>query len=127
MTCWWSSSGCARLSDSTAQVTFRDLSRLRLNPNSNAIIQKMRSDPLTGGDVTKVSLVDGDFYALLNQLGDRSNFEVQVAGLETETQSADFWVKHDGDELRFANYDAPALQVSKVTSGSASARTRARW
>ncbi len=101
------------LSGSTAQVTFRDLSRLRLNPNSNAIIQKMRSDPLTGGDVTKVSLVDGDFYALLNQLGDRSNFEVQVAGLETETQSADFWVKHDGDESRFANYDTPALQVNR--------------
>ncbi|MFO1141580.1 MAG: FecR domain-containing protein [Amaricoccus sp.] len=101
------------LSDSTAQVTFRDLSRLRLNPNSNAIIQKMRSDPLTGGDVTKVSLVNGDFYALLNQLGDRSNFEVSVPGLETETQSADFWVKHDGDESRFTNYDKPALEVSK--------------
>ena len=28
------------LSESTAQVTFRDLSRLRLNPNSNAIIQR---------------------------------------------------------------------------------------
>ncbi len=101
------------LSNSTAQVTFRDLSRLRLNPNSNAIIQTMRSDPLTGGEVTKVSLVDGDFYALLNQLGDRSAFEVEVPGLETQTQSADFWVKHDGDESRFANYDAPALEISR--------------
>lgn len=41
------------LSGSTAQVTFRDLSRLRLNPNSNATIQRMRSDPLTGGEVTR--------------------------------------------------------------------------
>jgi hypothetical protein len=101
------------LSASTAQVTFRDLSRLRLSPNSNATIQRMRSDPLTGGEVTKVSLVNGDFYALLNQLGDRSTFEVEVPGLETETQSADFWVKHDGEESRFANYDAAALEISR--------------
>ena len=101
------------LSSSTAQVTFRDLSRLRLNPNSNAIIQRMRSDPLTGGEVTKVSLVNGDFYALLNQLGDRTAFEVEVPGLDTQTQSADFWVKHDGEESRFANYDAPALEIAR--------------
>jgi len=101
------------LSASTAQLTFRDLSRLRLNPNSNATIQRMRSDPLTGGEVTKVSLVDGDFYALLNQLGGRTGFEVEVAGLETETQSADFWVKHEGDESSFANYDAPALEITR--------------
>ena len=94
------------LSASTAQVTFRDLSRLRLNPNSNAIIQRMRSDPLTGGEVTKVSLVNGDFYALLNQLGDRTAFEVAVPGVETATQSADFWVKHDAEGSRFTNYDA---------------------
>jgi hypothetical protein len=99
------------LSASTAQVTFRDLSRLRLNPNSNAIIQRMRSDPLTGDEVTKVSLVNGDFYALLNQLGGRSGFEVEVPGLDTSTRSADFWVKHEGDESRFANYDAPPLEI----------------
>ena len=101
------------LSASTAQVTFRDLSRLRLNPNSNAIIQRMRSDPLTGGEVTKVSLVNGDFYALLNQLGDRTAFEVAVPGVETATQSADFWVKHDAEGSRFTNYDAPALEITR--------------
>lgn len=101
------------LSASTAQVTFRDLSRLRLNPNSNAIIQRMRSDPLTGAETTKVSLVDGDFYALLNQLGNRAAFEVEVPGVETETRSSDFWVKHEGGESRFANYDAPALEIKR--------------
>jgi hypothetical protein len=101
------------LSESTAQVTFRDLSRLRLNANSNAVIQQMRSDPLTGGEVTKVSLVDGDFYALLNQLGDRSSFEVEVPGIETRTQSADFWIRHDAEASRFANYDAAALEISR--------------
>ena len=39
------------LSASATQITFRDLSRLRLNANSNATIQRMRSDPLTGGEV----------------------------------------------------------------------------
>ena len=101
------------LSASTAQVTFRDLSRLRLNPNSNAIIQRMRSDPLTGAETTSVSLVNGDFYALLNQLGNRAAFEVDVPGVETETQSSDFWVKHEGGESRFANYDAPALEITR--------------
>ena len=78
------------LSDSTTQITFRDLSRLRLNPNSNATIQRMRSDPLTSGEVTKVSLVEGDFYALLNQLSDMTQFEIDVPGIESTTNSADF-------------------------------------
>lgn len=99
------------LSGSTTQVTFRDLSRLRLNPNSNATIQRMRSDPLTGGEVTKIELVSGDFYALLNQLGERTSFQIAVAGLETTTESADFWIKTGADGARFANYDQAALVV----------------
>lgn len=99
------------LSRSTTQVTFRDLSRLRLNPNSNATIQRMRSDPLTGGEVTKIELVSGDFYALLNQLGEGTSFEIDVAGLETTTDSADFWIKTDETGARFANYDEAELVV----------------
>ena len=100
------------LSDSTTQITFRDLSRLRLNANSNATIQRMRSDPLTGGEVTKVSLVNGDFYALLNQLSERTAFEIDVEGIETTTDSVDFWIKNDTDGARFVNYDAAALEIS---------------
>ncbi len=99
------------LSASTAQVTFRDLSRLRLNPNSNAVIQRMRSDPLTGAETTKVSLVEGDFYALLNQLHNRADFEVEVPGVETEATSADFWVSHDSEASRFANYDDAEMRI----------------
>lgn len=99
------------LSASTAQVTFRDLSRLRLNPNSNATIQTMRSDPLTGRDVTTVNLVEGDFYALLNQIGDRSEFEIEVAGLSTQTNSSDFWVQSADNVARFANYDSEDLVI----------------
>ena len=100
------------LSDSTTQITFRDLSRLRLNANSNATIQRMRSDPLTGGEVTKVSLVNGDFYALLNQLSERTSFEIDVEGIETTTDSVDFWIKNDTDGARFVNYDTAALEIS---------------
>ena len=100
------------LSDSTTQVTFRDLSRLRLNPNSNATIQRMRSDPLTGGEVTKVSLVNGDFYALLNQLSDKTAFEIEVEGVETTTtNSSDFWIKNDSSGARFVNYDEPEIEI----------------
>lgn len=101
------------LSNSTTQVTFRDLSRLRLNPNSNATIQRMRSDPLTGGEVTKVSLANGDFYALLNQLSEKSTFEIDVPGVETTTNSADFWIKNDDSGARFVNYDKAGLEIRR--------------
>lgn len=101
------------LSASTTQITFRDLSRLRLNANSNATIQRMRSDPLTGGEVTKVSLANGDFYALLNQLSDKSTFEIDVPGVETTTNSADFWIKNDDSGARFVNYDAKDLEIER--------------
>ncbi len=101
------------LSNSTTQVTFRDLSRLRLNSNSNATIQRMRSDPLTGGEVTKVSLANGDFYALLNQLSDKTQFEIEVPGIESTTNSADFWIKNDRTGARFVNYDAEELEINR--------------
>jgi Glucodextranase, domain B/FecR protein len=99
------------LSASTTQVTFRDQSRLRLNSNSNATIQRMRSDPLTGGEVTKVSLAKGDFYAVLNQLSEKTSFEIDVPGIETTTNSADFWIKNDQSGARFVNYDDADLEI----------------
>ncbi|MCP4819647.1 MAG: FecR domain-containing protein, partial [Shimia sp.] len=109
------------LTNSTTQVTFRDLSRLRLNPNSNATIQRMRSDPLTGKEVTKVSLQSGDFYALLNQLSDQDSFEIDVPGIQTTTESDDFWIKKADDSALFVNYDTAALDIesgaAKVSLG----------
>jgi hypothetical protein len=101
------------LSASTTQITFRDLSRLRLNPNSNATIQRMRSDPLTGDEVTKVTLANGDFYALLNQLTEKTTFEIDVPGLQTRTNSADFWIKNDDSGARFVNYDSTDLEIAR--------------
>lgn len=109
------------LTNSTTQVTFRDLSRLRLNPNSNATIQRMRSDPLTGKEVTKVSLANGDFYALLNQLSNRDSFEIDVPGIRTTTDSDDFWIKKEADKALFVNYDTASLDIeaeaTKVSLG----------
>ncbi|PKP63730.1 MAG: hypothetical protein CVT86_04470, partial [Alphaproteobacteria bacterium HGW-Alphaproteobacteria-8] len=99
------------LSASTAQVTFRDLSRLRLNPNSNALIQTMRSDPLTGAERTSVNLVNGDFYALLGGLSARDVFDVAAPGIESASVSRDFWIGHDDGASRIANYDSEALTL----------------
>jgi hypothetical protein len=115
------------LSASTAQVTFRDLSRLRLNPNSNATIQRMRSDPLTGGEVTKVSLVNGDFYALLNQLGDRTTFEVDVPGSRPRPGPPT-----SGSSTTARSRASPTTTLRSWRSPaaarrSASTRTRAPW
>ena len=71
------------LSDSTAQITFRDASRLRLNANSNAVIRQMRFDPLSKREEAKVSLIEGDFYALLSgESDDRSRFSVEIADVD---------------------------------------------
>ncbi len=74
------------LSRSTAQITFRDDSRLRLNANSQAVIQRMRVDPLSREEEAKVSLVEGDFYALLAGKSQRKSFELEVPEVETEIE-----------------------------------------
>jgi hypothetical protein len=100
------------LSRSTAQITFRDESRLRLNSNSQAVIQRMRVDPLSREEEAKVSLVEGDFYALLAGKSQRKSFELQVPQVQTAIESTNFWVRHDTSGSKFANYDDRSLQVS---------------
>lgn len=101
------------LSNSTAQITFRDASRLRLNANSNAVIKLMRFDPLSNTEEAQVSLLEGDFYALLAGGGDsRSKFNVDVADIETNIESGNFWVANDSESAKFANYDAGAISVA---------------
>ena len=100
------------LSRSTAQITFRDDSRLRLNANSQAVIQRMRVDPLSREEEAKVSLVEGDFYALLAGKSQRKSFELEVPEVETEIDSTNFWVRRDATGSKFANYDERVLQIS---------------
>ena len=100
------------LSRSSAQITFRDDSRLRLNANSQAVIRRMRTDPLSHAEEAKVSLVEGDFYALLSGKSDRRKFELQVPQVETDVESGNFWVRHDDSGSKFANYDEGVLRVA---------------
>jgi hypothetical protein len=100
------------LSDSTAQITFRDASRLRLNANSNAIIKEMRFDPLQKTQEAKVSLVEGDFYAVLNEDKDRAKFTVDIPQVSASIDSGDFWVSNGTGGAKFTNYDDKVVKVS---------------
>ncbi|MGK9167186.1 FecR domain-containing protein [Inquilinus limosus] len=100
------------LSQSTAQLTFRDASRLRLNANSNAVIQEMRYDPLTRHEEAKVSLVEGDFYALLASESERTSFAVDIPEAQARIESGDFWVKSDDAGAKFTNYDDRPVAVA---------------
>ncbi|MCP4385428.1 MAG: hypothetical protein GY798_29115 [Hyphomicrobiales bacterium] len=101
------------LSGSTAQITFRDASRLRLNANSNAIIRQMRFDPLTKTEEAKVSLVEGDFYALLAGDGEsRSRFSVEIPNVDAVIDSGNFWVSNSDDSAKFTNYDDRIVSVA---------------
>jgi hypothetical protein len=99
------------LSRSTAQITFRDSSRLRLNANSQAVIQRMRVDPLSNREEARVSLVEGDFYALLGGTSDRQQFEVDIPDVDATIDSGNFWVSNREDGARFTNYDDAPVRV----------------
>lgn len=103
------------LSDSTAQITFRDSSRLRLNANSLTIIQRMRVDPLNQERETEVSLVRGNLYALLVNKSKRNDFDLEIPGVEATIQSGNFWVSHDDDSAKFANYDTAPVRIETST------------
>ncbi|MEK0086022.1 FecR domain-containing protein [Benzoatithermus flavus] len=100
------------LSLSSAQITFRDDSRLRLSANSQAVIQRMRVDPLGRKEEAKVSLVEGDFYALLSGRSERRSFELEVPEARTDIESRNFWVRRDASGAKFTNYDDRTLDVA---------------
>lgn len=104
------------LSASSALVLFADASNLRLGPNSQAVIQSLRVDRLNGREEAKVSLIEGEVYALLDGGGSRRGLEVQVPGVTTDSISTDFWVRRDGGETKIANYDARGMKVSSAGS-----------
>ena len=115
------------LSRSTAQVTFRDDSRLRLNPNSQAVIQRMRVDPLSRQEEAKVTLVEGDLYALLSGKSERKTFGLEIPDVETEIDSTSFWVRHDASGSKFANYDDRVLQVAAEGESVTLSPSAATW
>lgn len=100
------------LSSSTAQITFLDESRLRLNANSQAVIQRLRVDRLSREQKSRVRLLEGDFYALLGGRSQRKQFDLEVPEVETRIESTSFWVRKDSSGAKFTNYDERVVQVA---------------
>ncbi|MBC8277096.1 MAG: FecR domain-containing protein [FCB group bacterium] len=93
------------MSQSLAGILFRDDSHLRLENNSHVVIQKMRSNLLDNSEEAKVSLVEGDVYALLGGSSSKKKFDLDVPGVDVNINSVQFWVGKDENTTRFANYD----------------------
>lgn len=103
------------LSQSYAEIIFRDDSRLHLDENAQALIRKMRMNLLENTGEAKVSLIKGDVLALLSGGKKDEQFQLDIPGVKTKINSQHFWVGRDKQGTRFANYDGE-LEIS--ASGS---------
>lgn len=92
------------LSESFAEISFKDESRLRLNSNSQAVIQKMRMNLIENKQESEVSLLEGDIYALLSG-SPRRKMNIDVPGVDTEINSKKFWINNNAGDIKVANYD----------------------
>jgi hypothetical protein len=99
------------LSESYAGILFRDDSRLRLEGNSLALIQKMRSNKLDNTENSSVSLLEGDLSVFLGSNRGGENFKLELPDIQTNINSHRFWVSRDDEATRFANYDGE-LEIS---------------
>ena len=100
------------LSQSTAEILFRDESRLRLNENSQAVIQRMRLNLLENKVESNVSLVEGDIHALLAR-SPKKDFSLEVPGVSVKIDSTNFWINRDSETSRIANYEGKIEVSSK--------------
>ncbi|MFH1525485.1 MAG: FecR domain-containing protein [Bacteroidota bacterium] len=92
------------LSDSYAEISFADKSKIRLNENSQAVIKKSRVDLLKNKKETQVTLVKGDAFALLMK-NPKKKFDLETAGISTKVNSKFFWVSKNEESTKIANYD----------------------
>jgi hypothetical protein len=93
------------LSSSFAEISFQDESRIRLNENSQAVIQRMRVDLLEKKKASQVSLVTGNAFALLQSNQKRKTFDLLIPGVSTKVNSKSFWVQKDEKSAKIANYE----------------------
>jgi hypothetical protein len=103
------------LSQSYAEILFRDDSRLHLDENAQALIRKMRMNLLENTGEAKVSLIKGDVLALLSGGKKEEKFQLEIPGVKTKINSQHFWVGRDKQGTRFANYDGE-LEISAAGS-----------
>ena len=99
------------LAFSLADITFYDLNQIKLNENSQAVIQSSRYDVLGNRTTTKVRLEKGDAYAkLLNS--PKKKFDLDIPGIKTRIDSKYFWVEKNEGNTKLSNYNGEiALQV----------------
>ncbi|PKL83380.1 MAG: hypothetical protein CVV24_05275 [Ignavibacteriae bacterium HGW-Ignavibacteriae-3] len=89
---------------SLAKITFHDLSQIKLNQNSQAVIQSSRFDQLDNKSTTKVKLEKGDAYAMLMN-SPKKKFDLDIKGVKTKINSKYFWVEKSSGDSKFANYN----------------------
>ncbi|MBN2354875.1 FecR domain-containing protein [candidate division KSB1 bacterium] len=104
------------LSNSYAEISFQDQSRIRLNENSQAVIQKMRVDLLKKERDSSVKLEKGAAFALLQTNHKKKKFNLNIPGVKTEINSKNFWVQKDEDATKIANYEGEIKVSSLETS-----------
>jgi hypothetical protein len=92
------------LANSVAEITFIDMSRIRLNENSQALIQHSRIDILKNITQTKVKLVKGDAFAYLLK-SPKKKFDIDIPGLDVRIKSKSFWVEKETKATKIANYE----------------------
>ncbi len=105
------------LANSSAEVQFRDESRLRLDENSQVLIQRMRSNLLENREQASVSVLEGDVFALLGDNQKRNAFDLEVPGVDLKGSSRNFYVNRAKDGTRFANYEGE-LEVDGGEAGN---------
>ncbi|KAB2838286.1 MAG: LysM peptidoglycan-binding domain-containing protein, partial [Melioribacteraceae bacterium] len=93
------------LSNSYAEISFKDLSKIRLYENSQAVIQSSRVDLLKNQKRATVNLEKGEAYALLLGNGKKKDFNLNIPGLDTKINSKLFWVQKENKETKIANYN----------------------
>jgi hypothetical protein len=93
------------LSASYAEILFRDSSRLQLRENAQALIRKMRENPLEDTRQTKVDLIKGDVFALLSGGKKENRFNLDLEGIAMNIESRRFRVGREDQETRIANYE----------------------
>lgn len=102
------------LSMSLAKITFYDLSQIKLNENSQAIIQHSKFDPLTKRGESKVKVEKGDAYALLSG-SPKKKFNLEIKGVKTKINSKYFWFEKTNNGAKFSNYNG-TIEISSNDS-----------
>lgn len=101
------------LSDSYADILFRDNSQLHLEENAQALIQRMRANLLENTEEASVSIVKGDVKAFLTGGGKKKRVQVDVPGIKTRINSSNFWIGKDDKVTRIANYEGE-IEISSA-------------